>query len=312
MVNKKKRFNQISESIKRVKIQGARNIAKAALYAYSLIPTKASIKKLLSLRPTEPMLERVLNLIKKEPYQKILKHFDLSQAKINKSVLKLIKNNDVIFTHCHSTNVTNALIYAKNRGKRFQVYNTETRPLFQGRRTAKELGKAGIKVTMFVDSASAIAIEKENKKDKVYANKIFLGADALLNNGIINKVGSGLISEIAHNNKVPVYIIADSWKYSNKKIPIENRNLNEIWNHAPKDVKIKNPAFELIKKEYITKNAGQWARRAWVQGAVPVLASAPPPTAVLKFLSSQSSPLRMGLKSVLTSHLRNLSANSPS
>ena len=92
MVDKKKKFNQIAESIKKVRIQGARNIAKAALYAYSLIPTKASIKKLLSLRPTEPMLERVLSLVRKEPYQKILKHFDSSQNKINKFVLKLIKN----------------------------------------------------------------------------------------------------------------------------------------------------------------------------------------------------------------------------
>jgi translation initiation factor 2B subunit (eIF-2B alpha/beta/delta family) len=251
MIDKKKRFNQIAESIKKVKIQGARNIAKAALYAYSLVPSKISIKKLLSLRPTEPMLERVLNLTKKEPYQRILNHFDASQSKINKYVLKLIKNNDIIFTHCHSTNVTTALIYAKNKGKKFQVYNTETRPLFQGRRTAKELGKAGIKVTMFVDSASAIAIEKEDKKDKIYSNKIFLGADALLNNGIINKIGSGVISEIAHNNKIPVYIIADSWKYSNKKIPIENRNLNEIWNRAPKNIKLKNPSFEFVSKKYI-------------------------------------------------------------
>jgi ribose 1,5-bisphosphate isomerase len=253
MMDKKKKFNRIAESIKKVKIQGARNIAKSALYAYSLIPTRESIRKLLSLRPTEPMLEKVLNLVRKEPYQRILKHFDASQGKINKSVLKLIKNNDTIFTHCHSTNVVNALIYAKNKRKKFQVYNTETRPLFQGRKTAKELGKAGIKVTMFVDSASAIAIEKENKKDRIYANKIFLGADALLNNGIINKVGSGLISEIAKSHKIPVYIIADSWKYSNKKIPLEHRNLNEIWNNAPKEVKLRNPAFEFVSKKYITK-----------------------------------------------------------
>ncbi len=251
-MDNKKRFNQIAESIKKVEIQGARNIAKAALYAYSLIPTKASIKKLVSLRPTEPMLERVLTLAEKKPYKEITAHFYFAQNAINKYVLKIIKNNDVIFTHCHSTNVSNALIYAKKKGRKFQVYNTETRPLFQGRKTANELRKAGIKVTMFVDSAVAIAIEKENKKDKIYANKVFIGADALLPNGIINKIGSGLISELAHNHKVPFYVIADSWKYSGKKVPIENRNLNEVWNRAPKNVKIKNPAFEFVPKKYIT------------------------------------------------------------
>jgi len=250
--NNLKRFNQITESIRKVEIQGARNIARTALYAYSLIPSKESVRKLTSLRPTEPMLEKVLTLAQNNPYQKILEHFDTAQNKINKSAIKLIKDKDVIFTHCHSTNVSNALIYAKKKGKKFEVYNTETRPLFQRRKTANELRKARMRVTMFVDSAAAIAIEKENRKDKTYVNKIFLGADALLRNGIINKIGSGLISELAYHHNVPFYIIADSWKFTKKKVPIENRSLNEVWNKAPKDVKIKNPAFEFIPKKHIT------------------------------------------------------------
>jgi translation initiation factor 2B subunit (eIF-2B alpha/beta/delta family) len=250
-MDNKKRFNQIAKSIKEIKIQGARNIAKAALYAYTLVPNKSSIKKLISLRPTEPMLQKVLTLIEKEPYEKILLHFDSVQEKINKDVLKIINSEDRIFTHCHSTNVVNSLIYAKKKKKKFEIYNTETRPLFQGRKTANELRKAGIKVTMFIDSAAAIALEKENRKDKTYATKIFLGADALLSDGIINKVGSGMISELAYHHKIPVYIIADSWKFSNKKVPIENRSLNEIWNRAPKDIKLKNPAFEFVPKKYI-------------------------------------------------------------
>jgi len=252
MVDKKRIFNKITNDIKQIKIQGARNIAKKALYAYSLIPNKNSAKKLKSLRPTEPMLEKVLILVEKMPYKEILEHFDFAQQKINKHVINLIRNGDIIFTHCHSTNVVNSLIYAKKKGKKFEVYNTETRPLFQGRKTSKELRRAGIKVTMFVDSAIAIAIEKENRKDKTYANKIFIGADALLKDGIINKIGSGMISELAYRNKIPVYIIADSWKFSKNKVPIENRSLNEIWNRAPKNIKIKNPAFEFVKKKYIT------------------------------------------------------------
>ena len=250
-MNKKRVFNKIVSDIKTIRIQGARSIAKNALYAYSLIPTEASKKKLMSSRSTEPMLVNVLNKMNKEPYEEILKHFDKAQNMINKSVFKLIKNGDRIFTHCHSTNVTNSLIYAKKHKKSFEVFNTETRPLFQGRKTAGELRKAGIKVTMFIDSAIAIAIEKENKRDRIYADKIFLGADALLKNGIINKIGSGMIAELSSLHKIPVYIIADSWKFTNKKIQIEQRKLNEVWNRAPKNIKIKNPAFEFIPKKYI-------------------------------------------------------------
>jgi ribose 1,5-bisphosphate isomerase len=252
MASGKKEFDKIVRDIKEVKIQGASNVAKAALNAYSLFPSKNSKKVLVNSRLTEPMMFHVLNLVeKKVSIKKILGHFDSTQSKINEFVFKLIKLNDIIFTHCHSTNVVKALIYAHKKGKKFEVYATETRPLYQGRRTVKELIKAGIKTTMFIDSAFATAIEKDNSKDKIYSTKIFLGADALLKEGIINKVGSKSISEIARLHKIPVYIVADSWKFANKNIPIEQRSLNEIWDKAPKSIKIKNPAFEFVPKKYI-------------------------------------------------------------
>ena len=249
MVTKKQRFDKIARDIKSVKIQGARNIAKRALYAYNLIPTKASKQKLCSLRPTEPMLHRVLAEAEKQPYSKILKHFDSAQEKINKHTLKLVKNSDVIFTHCHSTNVVNALINAKKRGKKFEVYNTETRPLFQGRKTARELKRAGIKVTQFVDSALGVALSKEQDTKK--ADKVFLGADAITKKGAINKIGSEVIAQIAKNQKIPVYIIADSWKFSKTKVELEKRNLAEIWKRVPKNIRIKNLSFEFVPKKYI-------------------------------------------------------------
>ncbi len=252
MFSKKARFNKIVKDIKSIKIQGARNVAKSALKAYHLFPNKTSKRILLNSRPTEPMMENVLDLAesKQIPYNEILNHFDYSQNEINKNIFKLIKNNSVIFTHCHSTNVSNALIYAHKKGKKFEVYNTETRPLFQGRRTAKELRKAGIKVTMFVDSALGIALAKEQGTKKV--SMVFLGADALLEEGVINKVGSEVVARIAKEEKIPFYIVADSWKFTKKDIPIEQRKLNEIWDDAPEKIKIKNPAFEFIDEKYIS------------------------------------------------------------
>ena len=243
-MDKQKRFNQISKDIKSIKIQGARNIAKAAFYAYKLKPTTKSKQKLISLRPTEPMLINILNRADELSHQEILNHIDKSQQIINKEVLKLIKSNPIIFTHCHSTAVVQALINAKNRGKKFEVYNTETRPLYQGRKTARELKKAGIKITSFIDAAAGIALEK--------TDIIFFGSDAILKKGVINKIGSGMFSKIAKSNKIPIYILANSWKYFPKNIKIEQRDFDEVWKNAPKNIKIKNPSFELIKRKYIT------------------------------------------------------------
>jgi len=248
--NKKKRFNRIVKGIKEIKIQGARNIAKKALYAYSLFPTKKSKKKLLSLRPTEPFLHNVLNQAEKTSYIKVIDHFDESQEKINKNVFKIIKNKDIVFTHCHSSTVVDSMIYAKKKKKKFEVYNTETRPLFQGRKTSIELKRAKIKSTQFVDSAAMIALTKRQGTKK--ADKVFLGADAILKTGVINKVGSGMFSKIAYGNKTPVYIVTDSWKFSPKKLKMEKRSFKEVWKKQKSfGINIKNPAFEFIPKKYI-------------------------------------------------------------
>ena len=253
MNSKIKEFDKISKDIKEIKIQGARNIAKKAIYAYRLIPTKHSIKKLKNLRPTEPMLMNVLDKLNEgEDYKEILNHFDSAQEKINEAVYEKIETGDIIMTICHSTNVINALIYSWKKGRRFSVYNLETRPLFQGRKTAKDLDREGIPVTTFVDSAMGVAVSKEQGTKHV--TKVFVGADALLKTGVVNKIGSEVLAQIAKNEKIPFYVIADSWKYSPKNLPLEMRNFHEVWERMPSGfhIKVKNPAFELIKKKWIS------------------------------------------------------------
>ena len=236
------KFNQICDDIKSLKIQGAVNVARKGLEAYSLRPNKASIRKLLSLRPTEPMLRNVLEYAERFSVKDVEKLIEKHFEKILFYGKKFIKGRKRIFTHCHSSSVVNVL----KLNKRLKVFNTETRPLFQGRKTAEELSKAGIDVVNIVDSA---ALEYIKKSDAVV-----FGADAILQNGdVINKIGSGMYAEIAHNHGKSVYIIADSLKFSERVVKIEHRIPEEIWEKSMKRLKVDNPAFGIIKSKYITK-----------------------------------------------------------
>ncbi|MEK6847213.1 MAG: hypothetical protein AABY16_03540 [Nanoarchaeota archaeon] len=238
-------FSKICRDIKSIKIQGAINVAKAGIKAYSLKPTKKAKNLLIHLRPTEPALFHALNIAEKISPEKALQHFDNAQNVINHYVFNFIQYKSVIFTHCHSNTLANALIHTHKSGKRFSVISTETRPLFQGRKTAKQLSKAGIKVIQITDSAVHEFIKN--------TNLVMIGADAVLNSGVINKTGSTTIAEIAHVHKKPFYVVADSWKFYPKNIKIESRHPKEVWNKSSKNLNIRNPSFELIPKNYITK-----------------------------------------------------------
>jgi len=251
----KKSFERISSDIRSLKVQGAENVAKEALKALILKHDITSVKKLFKLRPTEPCLRNCLKYALsfediREGVEETLKIMEKARKKIIKIGANRIQNKSTIFTHCHSSTVVSILLEAKKQRKKFQVFNTETRPNFQGRITAKELLAADIPVTMFVDSASTSAIRESD---------LFLfGVDAISSNGtIINKIGNKMLAEIAERYDVPRYACTFSWKFDPKTVlgeieKIESRKVSEVWQKKPKKLKISNVVFEEIPANLIS------------------------------------------------------------
>ena len=246
------RFDKVLKDIKNIKIQGAENVAKEGIKLLLLKNDSTSVKQIINVRPTEPALKNAIRFVlglkdKKAGVKLALKHFESTNSEIVKQGSKLIKNNSVVFTHCHSSTVIKILKQAKKQGKKFEVYSSETRPLFQGRKTVLELMKAEIKVTSFVDSAFLSVVKSVKNKNII----MIVGTDAVLKDGsIINKIGTGMFAEICYDNKIPVYAALDSWKYAGH-IKIEERNYKEIWRKAPKRIKIRDPAFEKVDVKFV-------------------------------------------------------------
>lgn len=269
-------FQSIVEDIRSVKIQGAQNVAQAAAKAISIITQQhlehpnelvkqldKARKSLQETRPTEPAMRNVLHFLLYDIENNenipdtlnkrqlaINNHFNSSKDTISQIGEKKIKSGEVVFTHCHSSTVTNILKTAKRKHKTFKVFNTETRPIYQGRITAKELARAGIPVVHFVDSAGRMALKE--------ADIMLIGADAISSDGqVFNKIGSQLFAEIADKYDVPLYVCTDSWKFNSKSLfgyeeINENRPSKEVWPTVPDRVEISNPAFEKIEADLIT------------------------------------------------------------
>ncbi|MBN2880998.1 translation initiation factor eIF-2B [Candidatus Woesearchaeota archaeon] len=277
-------YSQIINDIRELKIQGAINVAKSAVEAFSIkleelyqekksndinefVKSLNGVKiELFSLRSTEPCLRNALNFIFsnitfttsiEELFSKLKKNIELTNNHFTESKMLTVKYGSkkltsgmTIFTHCHASTVTSIILDAKKQGKNFKVHNTETRPLFQGRITAKELADNGIDVELFVDSAARVALKK--------CDIMLIGADAIQSDGtVINKIGSEMFAEIANRYDIPVYICTDSWKFDPASIfgfeeIIEERHYKEVWPEKPDNVKVSNFAFERIKPELIS------------------------------------------------------------
>ena len=143
-------------------------------------------------------------------------------------------------------------------GKRFQVYNTETRPWLQGARlTSWEFQQLGIPATLLVDSAAGMLMSQGK------IGCVITGADRIAANGdTANKVGTYTLAVLAKENGVPFYIAAptstiDASLSSGDDIQIEERPHHEV-NHfqgnptAPEGVEAINPAFDVTPNRYIS------------------------------------------------------------
>jgi ribose 1,5-bisphosphate isomerase len=274
------KFERILRDIKSVNIQGAENVAKASIEAlmgyfsgkkfrktdvfFSKFSTVS--RRLMGARPTEPLLRNSIRFVEKEigsegepeelmkrmfgACRQVMYHYEVAEKSIADIGSNKVENGMRIFTHCHSSSVTGALKRAKEKGTKFGVYNTETRPLFQGRITAKELAKAGIRIKHFVDSGARVALKE--------ADMMFIGADAITSEGkVINKIGSEMFALVAEKYGVPVYVLSDSWKFDPQSIygipePIEKRSSKEVWLKPPKGVEISNIAFERVDPDLIS------------------------------------------------------------
>ncbi|HXX87538.1 MAG TPA: S-methyl-5-thioribose-1-phosphate isomerase [Candidatus Acidoferrum sp.] len=274
-------IQEIANKIRNLEIQGARNVAIAAIESIENMSAQTHAKNrskfikeiskaketLFAARETEPLMRNALRWItsqvkesKSSEVEKLVeivskssRHF-LEDLKVSKERIaefgaRRIKSDSVILTHCHSSTVTCLLEKAVHEGKTFEVICTETRPLFQGRKTAKEMLEHGIKTTLIIDSAARYLM---NQVDLVIA-----GSDAITSEGnVINKIGTSMIALAAHESRTPFYIVSELLKFDPATAygdyeKIEERGSAEIWKDAPAKLVIRNPAFDVTRRDYI-------------------------------------------------------------
>lgn len=240
------RIQKIIKDIKDVKIQGANAIALNGIKAATLTDDKKILSQIAHARPTEPLLQNSIEIISnsKIPHSKaeqLIKYIKDSRKKIAEEGSKLIKNDMNVFSHCHSSTVIDIIKYAKHvRKLDFTVYTLEVEPLLQGRKTARELAKEGIKVVIFPDLAAETAIRG--------CDLFLFGVDAFTKEGVVNKIGTNLLSKLAKEYQTPNYSCGVSLKFA-KSVKMEYRSGKEVWDERNKNIQPVNPAFDFTPKK---------------------------------------------------------------
>lgn len=185
---------------------------------------------------------------------------------IGEAGASLIHDGQGVLTHCNAGGLATAdfgtalavIFTASERGRRFQVFADETRPLLQGARlTAWELHQRGIDTVLICDNMAA-QVMKEGR-----IHLVIVGADRIAANGdTANKIGTYGVALLAQAHGIPFYVAAPSSTFdlslaSGEAIPIELRDAKEVTHGfgrqtAPDGVQVYNPAFDVTPARLIS------------------------------------------------------------
>lgn len=287
--------NDVADAIKSLKIRGAPLLGAAAGYGLALTAYNSKSERkdqlvseltrcaqtLRKTRPTAVNLFWALDRVLKKAGEtkgdvKAVKNVVIEEAEriadedveINKAIGKygsiLIDDGDTVLTHCNAGSLATVgygtalgvLRSAWKEGKRINVVATETRPLLQGSRlTTYELLQEGIPVKLITDSMIGYMLSNG------VINKIVVGADRIVSDAVINKIGTYTLAVVAKENFVPFYVAAPESTFdlgrSSKDVVIEERTREEVTKFrgvqvAPMGVEVFNPAFDITPLKFVS------------------------------------------------------------
>jgi methylthioribose-1-phosphate isomerase len=287
-------YREMASAIKDMKLRGAPLIGVAAAYGLALTAyhsiaksredlikdLEESAEVLRNTRPTAVNLFWAIDRVMKKAKQIDGTRNELAQAVIseaeamadedvesNKRMGKhgatLIEDGDVILTHCNAGSLATVdygtalgvIRGAIEEGKKVKVISCETRPRMQGAKlTCYELMRDGISVTLISDTMVGYVMSRG------MVDKVVVGADRIVRNAVLNKIGTYNIAILAFEHGIPFYVAAPmstmDQTISSEDVIIEERNPSEITNIgcervAPEGIKVLNPAFDITPLEYV-------------------------------------------------------------
>ncbi len=136
--------------------------------------------------------------------------------------------------------VVEAVRELKRRGLSPRCLVAESRPNLEGRAMAAALAGEGVPVWLVADAALPMLVQQ--------AAAAWIGADAVTELGVLNKVGSYTLALAAREHGVPVHAIAIRRKLlpaSTPALTIREMPPEEVWKAPPAGVRPRNVYFEM-------------------------------------------------------------------
>ena len=151
----------------------------------------------------------------------------------------VLQDGTTLLTHAYSSTVLEAIELAVQEGKYFEVYVTEARPRYLGRKTVRTLAAMDrVDPTLVTDAASGHVLEK--------VDRVVTGMTCIADEKLYNRVGTLPIAATAAQTGVPMTVVGSGAKIIEEGFVFENefRSGSEVMREPPEGFDIENPSYD--------------------------------------------------------------------
>jgi translation initiation factor 2B subunit (eIF-2B alpha/beta/delta family) len=187
-----------------------------------------------------------------------------SLQRLCQQALPIFPPQATVLTYSNSATVIAALSCAQAHQGIRRVLLSESRPAYDGRQQAMAVLQQGIQVEYSVDMALF-----EHIPD---VDLVVVGADAVFPHGLINKLGTHALAQLARLHHVPFYSLCATHKFlpqhASALLHIVEHPVDEVWPQPPDELIIHNVYFDftpLILCSGIVHEAGISSLKRYVR-----------------------------------------------
>jgi len=190
---------------------------------------------------TEADLESVEDAkrLTKERIDAVVSRVESGKRLAAENAVDYLEDGATLLTHDYSSTVIEALEGAVEAGKSFEVYVTEARPRYIGRKTARTLADLeGVETTLITDSAHGHYLED--------CDRVVVGMDCIVDETLYNRVGTFPIAATAAQLDVPVTVLGSASKIVTEGFVFENefRPGSEVMPEPAEGFAVENPNYD--------------------------------------------------------------------
>jgi len=192
-----------------------------------------------SVRGGEPDTVAAAKGLTVEAIERVVGEVESAKDQAAARAVSVLADDDLLFTHDFSSTVLSAIDDALAEGASFDVYVSESRPRYLGRKMARTLAaKDGVEVTLAVDAASGHYLAE--------CDRVVVGMDCIVDGALYNRIGTYSLATAAADRDIPMTVVGADSKLVGGGFEFENefRSPAEVLREPTDEFTVANPAYD--------------------------------------------------------------------